>query len=241
MHDVVIIKVGTTFPTTALQFGDFDAWTSAAMGADVAVSVVDAEHGEQPPAPSQCAGVVITGSHSMVSDELPWSLALEDWLRDALAVGTPILGVCYGHQLLAKAAGGEVGYHPEGKEIGTVSVELLAEAENDPLFAGLLSPFLAQVTHSQTVLRLPPGATRLARNDFEPNQAYRLGETAYGVQFHPEYSVDIMRSYIEQQTEPLTAAGRDVDALLAAVGETPVAAQLLTRFVALLRARQTAS
>lgn len=234
MKQIVILKVGTTFPATGEQFGDFDDWTRAALGDALPVRSVDVEHGEALPAVAQCAGVVITGSHSMVTDELPWSVATEVWLRTLLEAGTPIFGVCYGHQLLAKAAGGEVGYHPQGKEIGTVPIELLPAAQDDVIFADLPSSFLAHVTHSQTVLQLPPGATRLACNAFEPNHAYRLGEFAYGVQFHPEYSAAIMRSYIEQQADALTAAGRDVSAILDGVADTPVAASLLQRFVAMV-------
>ena len=66
-------------------------------------------------------------------------------------------GICYGHQLLAKAAGGEAGYHPRGKEIGTVRVDLVDGHNGDALFQSLPNSFAAHVTHSQTVLQLPGG------------------------------------------------------------------------------------
>lgn len=238
MKKLYILKVGSTFPATAAQFGDFDAWTAAGLGAmTVPISVWDVERGEDLPQPDQCAGVVITGSHAMVTDNLPWSVAIENWIPSLLDADIPLLGICYGHQLLARAAGGEVGYHPHGKEIGTVEVELLPAAALDLLFQNLPGPFLAHATHAQTVLRLPPGATRLAGNSFEPNHAFALGGCAWGVQFHPEYSAAIMRGYIQAQARSLETAGKAVVALLAGVTETPAAAAVLRNFATFVATR----
>lgn len=238
MKKLYILKVGSTFPATAKQFGDFDAWTSAGLGAmAIPTLVVDAEQGADLPRLEECAGVVITGSHAMVTDNLPWSLKLESWIPSLLGARVPLLGICYGHQLLARAAGGEVGYHPRGKEIGTVAIELLPAAARDPLFKALPTSFLAHATHAQTVLRLPPGATPLASNSFEPNHAFGLQGCAWGVQFHPEYSAEIMRVYIRAQASALEAKGKDVAALLATVTETPAAAATLKNFAALVKDR----
>lgn len=238
MKALYILKVGTTFPALAEQFGDFDDWTEAGLGAiPVPIAVWDVERGEALPNPEQCAGVVFTGSHAMVTDCLPWSVAIETWIPALLNAGIPLLGICYGHQLLARAAGGEVGYHPQGKEIGTVEVELLPAAAQDPLFQTLPDHFRAHATHAQTVLRLPPGATPLAGNSFEPNHAFALAGCAWGVQFHPEYSADIMRGYIQAQAPSLEKAGKDVAALLAGVAETPVAAAVLRNFATLVATR----
>ncbi len=166
----------------------------------------------------------------MVTDNLPWSIALEKWIPSLLSTGVPLFGICYGHQLLARAAGGEVGFHPQGKEIGTVAVDRLDAAIEDRLFHGLSASFPAHVTHTQTVLALPPGATRLAANRHEPNHAFRLGEVAWGVQFHPEYSADIMRAYIREQANEIVTTGMNLEALLQAVIPTPAAEDLPRRF-----------
>lgn len=230
-----ILKVGTTFPATAAALGDFDTWTRTALG-DLATPVViwDVEDDASLPAVQACAGVIITGSHAMVTDRLAWSVAIEDWLPALVEAEVPILGVCYGHQLLAQAMGGEVGYHPQGKEVGTREIELLPACAADPLFRSLPPSFLAHTTHAQTVLHLPPGAVRLAANLHEPNHAFRLGARAWGVQFHPEYTPPIMRAYIEQQAEVLTRMGQDVARLLDDVSATPFAAEVMTRFAALV-------
>lgn len=238
MKRLYIIKAGTTFRATAQQFGDFDSWTEAALGAvDVETAIVDAEHSASLPTVEECAGAVITGSHSMVTDNLPWSVKLERWMRLLLDSCTPLFGICYGHQLLARAAGGQVGDHPHGKEIGTVRVSLLPDCATDPVFHSLPLSFPVHVTHLQTVLRLPAAAKRLAANAYEPNHAFRVGEWAYGVQFHPEYTVGIMRSYIQEQKNELDAAGINVPKLLNDVGETPDSAQILRNFGKIVRER----
>jgi GMP synthase (glutamine-hydrolysing) len=238
MKKLYVIKVGTTFPTTAKLFGDFDMWTVTALGGvAVETCILNVEYGAALPMAGDCAGVVITGSHTMVTDELPWSVKLEKWIPSLLQDRIPLFGICYGHQLLARAAGGHVGLHPRGMEIGTVLVHLLSDCANDALFQSLPRSFAVHVTHSQSVLRLPPSATRLAANAHEPNQAFRLGDYAWGVQFHPEYNADIMRSYIEEQAEELKSAGLDVSNLLRAVSETPVAAETLRNFARIVEGR----
>ncbi|HCY87085.1 MAG TPA: glutamine amidotransferase, partial [Desulfobacteraceae bacterium] len=141
-----------------------------------------------------------------------------------------VLGICYGHQILARAMGGAVDYHPGGAEIGTVDIHCLPEAGKDVLFNDLPPVFKGHVVHSQTVTRLPEGAVLLARNEFEPHHGFRVGERAWGVQFHPEFSVPATRGYIHHMTATIQNQGKDRDMLLAALEETPYPAGLLRRF-----------
>lgn len=231
MKRLYILKVGSTFPATAKVLGDFDVWTMAALGdVQLETCIVDVEHGAPLPSAAESAGIVVTGSHSMVTDGLPWSIELEKWIPSLLDAGTPFFGICYGHQLLARAAGGDVAFHPRGQEIGTVQVHLLPDCDHDVLFRSVPQTFLAHVSHSQSVLRLPPKATLLAFNSFEPHHAFRVGECAWGVQFHPEYNAAIMRSYIKEDITELESSGRNISDLLRAVKETPIAAQTLWNF-----------
>lgn len=231
MSNLFIIKAGTTFPSTARQWGDFDLWIVKGLNLSLGdVCVVDAENGEVLPDVEACSGVIVTGSHAMVTDRLPWSVAIAAWIPSLVEAAVPFLGICYGHQLLAHALGGHVGFHPSGRETGTVNVHLLPDSSADKLFHTLPSPFKAHASHAQTVLSLPQGAIRLASNSFEPNHAFRFGSCAWGVQFHPEYDARIMESYIVQREKELAAAGRDVSELLRTIENTPVAAAILRRF-----------
>jgi len=226
-----IIKAGTTFPDTMLEYGDFDLWTVKGLGGrDDRICIIDAEHGDPLPDANECAGVVVTGSHDMVTDNLPWSVRVAEWIPSLVDGSVPFLGICYGHQLLAHALGGKVGFHPEGTEAGTVEINLLPGCADDPLFGSMPSSFAAHVTHSQTVVLLPKGAVRLAMNHFEPNHAFRAGRCAWGVQFHPEYTADIMRSYIINEKDDLIREGIDFRTVLDSVKETPAAASILRRF-----------
>ena len=101
-----------------------------------------------------------------------------------MRAGTPFWGACLGVQLLAASLGGRVYAGPE-PEVGLLPVTLTADALADPVFAGLPRELLTLQWHGDT-FDLPPGAVRLAGSPAYPNQAFRFGERAYGVQFHLE-------------------------------------------------------
>jgi len=116
MKRLYIVKTGTTFPDTQKEFGDFDAWIRAGLEkakADIHVLDVRRE-GPVPllPVARACAGIVITGSHAMVTERHPWSVQLEKWVPFLLESRVSLLGICYGHKLLAQAVGGRVEIHP---------------------------------------------------------------------------------------------------------------------------------
>lgn len=234
MKKLLIIKAGSTFTETARKYGDFEDMIRRGTGLQPGrVEVVDALRSGRLPAPSSCCGAIITGAHCMVTDNLPWSLALEAWIRSLVTAAVPLLGICYGHQLLGRAMGGQVGDHPRGKEVGTFDIRLRREAREDPLFSALPAEFPVHTTHSQSVLTLPSGAVLLAENDYEPHHAFKIGSCAWGVQFHPEYDSRIMRDYILAQTDSLADSGQQADSLLRAVRETPAAYSLLRKFTSL--------
>ncbi len=229
-----VLKLGSTYDHLREERGDFEDWTAAALGVTRAdLTVVDVRAGDPLPAATDCDGIILTGSHAMVSHREPWSEAVAAWLPGIVAAEVPLLGICYGHQLLAHAFGGVVDDHPRGKEIGTVHVGLTPAAADDPLFSHMPPDFCAHATHTQSVLTLPNGAVHLAGNDFEPHHALRIGRRAWGVQFHPEYTTRHMADYIDGQAETLTTAGHDIDALHRTVTPTPEATELLRRFMAL--------
>lgn len=228
---LLILKTGSTFPSLASAHGDFEDWIQQGLGTSpFPIQVVDARH-EPIPEPQSLAGVVITGSHAMVSEREAWSEKVAAWLRTAVQAQLPVLGICYGHQLLAHCLGGAVGYHPQGIEIGSVDVRLQPTAATDPLLRTLPQAFPAHVVHKQSVRTLPEGAVLLAGNAHEPHQAFRVGPAAWGVQFHPEFSPAAMRGYIQQLSPELRDDGHDPATLEAGVIDTPVAASVLQNFM----------
>jgi GMP synthase (glutamine-hydrolysing) len=238
---LLIVKTGSTHDHIRQRMGDFDDWiaTGLRQGGNPGIAVFDAQGSAPLPDLKRVAGIVITGSHAMVSDREPWSEALVPWLRQAVAWATPVLGICYGHQLLAHALGGEVWYPPGGVEIGTVRVHRHAASDGDPLLGSLPRDFEAQSTHWQSVRRLPPEAVLLAGNALEPHHAFRVGPCAWGVQFHPEFSDAALRAYLEGSGPKLATVGLDAQAIAAAVHPTPWAASLLPGFAKLVASKRS--
>jgi GMP synthase (glutamine-hydrolysing) len=232
---LAILKTGSVREEVAVV-GDFEDWIRCGLGVPVdATRVVDVAAGDRLPEPTALSGVVISGSRGNVTDRPDWLEPAADWIRALHAADVPVLGICFGHQLIAHALGGEVGWNPAGYEIGTVDVEKLPAAAGDPLLGDLPSPFPAHEVHYQTVSRLPEGAVHLARSAGDPVQAFRCG-SAWGVQFHPEFADDTMRAYLRDQSAVVREVGRDPEAILAAVRPSP-AGQVLARFARLARER----
>lgn len=232
---ILILKTGSTHAHIREQLGDFEDWIAAGLrdgGAEVVVHDATASDAP-PPAHHSLAGVVITGSHAMVSECEPWSEALVPWLQAAVKQQMPVLGICYGHQLLAHALGGAVAHHPEGVEIGTVTVERQGAADGDRLLGGLPETFPAQAVHWQSVRHLPPGAVLLASSAHEPHHAFRIGSCAWGVQFHPEFSDAALRAYLAGIGPLLAGEGLDAAGIAARLQPTPEAASVLPRFARL--------
>jgi GMP synthase (glutamine-hydrolysing) len=236
MRKILIIKTGSTLPALKSRRGDFEQWIMAGMRVSPAdVTVVDVTAGEPLPPNGDHAGVVITGSHSMVTEHARWSERTARWLALETSQETPILGICYGHQLLGYALGGTVDQNPMGWELGTVEVELEEPASRDELLGGMTSMLRVHVSHTQSVLRLPQGAVRLARSSREANQAFRVGRTAWGVQFHPEFDSEIVQAYINYCRRKLMAEGQDPDQLLRDSQDPARGEEILHRFAEVTR------
>jgi GMP synthase (glutamine-hydrolysing) len=214
------------------RYGRFPHWIRVAAGLEASEAVVvNVEQGGVLPRREGFAGVIVTGSAAMVTDRAEWSERSADWLRDAAHDGMSLLGICYGHQLLAHALGGEVADNPAGRESGTVRIDLHPPAQEDPLFSRMPLTFAAHSTHVQTVLRPPEGATVLAKSEQDGCHAFRWRDRAWGVQFHPEFATHHMRGYVALRGEELKKAGRCPTTIARDVTAAPQARKLLRRFV----------
>jgi GMP synthase (glutamine-hydrolysing) len=235
MKNICIVKTGSTFPATRADFNDFEDWIISRL--DLTQSspfTVNVQSGEPLPDLKGCDGVILTGSHSMVTDEDTWSQQTAQWLRGVVDQEIPLLAICYGHQLLAKSLGGVSDYHSNGMEIGTVEVHLTDDVQDDPMFCELPDRLFAHTIHSQTVLELPYGAVRLAYNSHDENHAFRIGKCAWGVQFHPEFNKAIMNSYIEEVAKTGKFDADRKQLLLKQSQETEESNALLKKFESLI-------
>ena len=158
--------------------------------------------GTPPPRPLESYDAVLVFGGAMHADHdewHPWLLPETRWLEQLLTGGTPVLGVCLGVQLLARAAGEWVGPLPE-PEIGWHEVELTDAGVDDPVLGALPRTFTALQWHHYTY-DVPAGAVELARSA-SCTQAFRLGEACWGVQFHPEVTQSQIDGWIADTSDP---------------------------------------
>ncbi|MBP2473858.1 GMP synthase-like glutamine amidotransferase [Crossiella equi] len=165
------------------------------------------------PIPSTVEGhraLVCLGGEMGALDDLqhPWLKDVRALLSHAVSKQVPVLGVCLGAQLLAVATGGQVRPGEAGPEVGTLLVAKRDAAGGDPLFDPMpMTPDVLQF-HSDEIHVLPPGATLLASSPKYPHQAFRVGNSAYGVQFHIETTPEIIQTWVEHAPEEAGFAPR---------------------------------
>lgn len=232
---IAIIKTGSTYPQISDHYGDFEQWIVNGLGGVAPVWVINPTLGDNMPVATDLAGIIITGSHAMVTDQAEWMTDLIHWLYRTIHQhpSLPVLGLCFGHQLLAQALGGEVADNPMGIEVGTVALRLTQAGHQDALLSAIENHPWAQVVHKQSVLTPPPGAAVLASNVHDACQAFRYGECVWGVQFHPEFSADVMRAYLQALSgDSLTQ--QQVDTYLQEVRECEDASSILAGFARLI-------
>ena len=225
-----ILVTGDPVPRTQERAGGFANLVRAGLAGawDGGFVDVEARNDAALPSAEQFAGLIVTGSASSVTERAPWMLRVEEYLARAVEREHPVLGICFGHQLLGQALGGMVEQNPRGREMGTVKLDIVAD---DPLLDRSIEPALAHTTHVDAVTVLPEAARILATTELDPHAALRFGERAWGVQFHPEFDQQVMKEYVETRSELLAQEGRDPQAMLRAITAAEAGQLVLRRFV----------
>ncbi|RCG28224.1 type 1 glutamine amidotransferase [Sphaerisporangium album] len=196
--------------------GFFEEWLTAA---GTTPELVRPYLGEKVPAEVSAHGLLVLGGAASAWDDAgyPWLPATRALIRHAVDTSLPTLGICLGAQLMTLACGGRVERGAAGLEVGLRPVAPLPAAAGDHLLAALPAAPMAVQYHQDAMTVLPDGAVPLVTGDPYPNQAYRLGERAWAVQFHPEASPAVFRSWTAPNAGELAAAGYDAARLDAVV------------------------
>ncbi|MCF5878844.1 glutamine amidotransferase [Aeromonas veronii] len=168
----------------------------AALAPELEFRVWSALDGELPEDLHECDAWLITGSRHDAYSDIPWIQALRAWIRQAHDADVKLAGVCFGHQVIAQALGGEVVKSTKGWGLGVSVHPMLAD---EPWMAPARDQIRILASHQDQVALLPPGATRLAGNDFCPNFMFLQGDNIVAIQGHPEFSVEYNRALIERR------------------------------------------
>ena len=183
------------------------------------------------PSPENISGMIIGGSEYMLSSgNDPWVNRLKNYIENAAGKNTPILGVCFGHQLLGQTFGATI-KNKNPREFGTVKITLSEQGRKDKLFRGLDNRLDVLMAHGDTVENLTPAIHSLAFNDYTQNQAIAINDNIRGVQFHPEFSVEIMKALLHARKEDSSTKGSDIKAANTHLRNAPDAKIVLNNFI----------
>lgn len=196
--------------------GWWGTWlTEAGLDLDIHHGYLDADM----PGPGGYDGLLVLGGAMGPSEDqaCPWLPGVRRLLADAVAADLPTFGICLGAELMTVACGGHVRRGPAGPELGVCEIELTAAAAADPVLGVLPSRCRVLQWHWEEMDALPPGAVTLATSPAYRHQAFRLGDSAWGVQGHPEVTAEIAAVWSGEDGPLLRDAGRDPDELVAEV------------------------
>jgi len=233
MKKLLIVKTGSTFDLVKQKYGDFEDMLLKASGIEQGlVEVFDAKDETLTfPTPDKYAGIIITGSHDMMTFADDWMLDLKEWIMTIPGTGTPTLGICFGHQAMAEAFGGKVDYRDWGPEVGYVKVKFESETYNDQLFNFMHDKAWVYQYHSQSVVELHKQGVLLGSNNIDFYQVIKYNDYMWSCQFHPEFTDDVLKEYINLNALHLTSEGLDPYELLTRLQPDETGNKLLKRFV----------
>lgn len=177
------------------------------------------------PNPMDYDGVIMTGSAAMLEEDLEWMKAAKSLINVCLTNDVPFLGVCFGHQVLGSVCGARVGPNPKGRKNGSAKVTVCDPAR---IFSNLPNSFYAQESHRDVILEDRSEFKIIAQAEHDDRHAIKVGSKAFGVQFHPEWNIDISKAYIHARREAL--GEEKFQSGIASLRESPVAQSILHEF-----------
>jgi len=194
---VGILETGRPPESLQVQWGTYADMVRTMLGPDHTYRTYDVQAGELPADAAECAAYVVTGSEAGVYEDRPWIAPLFETLRRVRG-HAKLIGLCFGHQAMAQAFGGEVVKSPKGWGLGMQRYEIVEPP------AEMVEPlaFAIPAFHQDQVTVLPPGARVLARNRFTPFAAIGYDDDTVSVQGHPEFSPAFSAALITAQRDP---------------------------------------
>ena len=195
MKDVLIIDCGPSLSDVSTHYGVAPEWIMESLkNKGCNFTWVKPYVGDKIQSNNADAWI-ITGSPCSVYNCEAWMVNLEKEMKNIQSSQIPVLGICFGHQLIAKCFGGTVELNPQGWELGAYPVQFTAAGKKSQLFSGMEENAIVYESHQDSVTVLPENAIELAKNN-KGNQAFMIHDNFYGVQFHPEFSWEVIKMYV---------------------------------------------
>jgi GMP synthase (glutamine-hydrolysing) len=197
---LLIISAGPGIDQIRDQYGHATDWISnLATSSNIQIDINNIYANEDFDK-SYYDGWIITGSASSVIDNHDWIKLLKNKIIYANKYSIPILGICFGHQIISSALGGNVVHNDRGWELGSYKIEITEAGLSSKLFNNIELNDYFYFSHEDIVSKLPIGAVELANNSMGL-QSFSVANQIFGVQFHPEFTVDIMDQYVKVRYE----------------------------------------
>ncbi|GFE65913.1 type 1 glutamine amidotransferase [Litoreibacter roseus] len=224
-----ILQCGHTLPDTRARFGDFpEMFASLLDGHGFTYAAYDVEQMVFPETVDTCDGWLLTGSRHGAYEDHPFIPPLEQFIRDAYAAAVPMVGICFGHQIIAQALGGHVEKFKAGWSVGLTDYRFESEG-NAKLNAW----------HQDQVIRIPDDAKIIASSDFCETAALAYGNRALTIQPHPEFGGDFIEHYASSRKGTLDYPDDRMDRALARASEPDDNGKIATQIAAFFKQSRT--
>lgn len=155
-------------------------------------------HGEYPDNINECDAYLITGSKASAYEDITWITQLKDYIKVLVGQRKKLVGICFGHQIIAEALGGRVQKNQSGWGVGLMSSNVLRAK---PWMKPAQEHYLLLVSHQDQVTKLPTNAESISSNAFCPNSSYQIGKHVLTFQGHPEFTADFLRQSMQGRRE----------------------------------------
>ena len=228
MRRLTILQTDSVVPELQPEFGDYpDMFARLLRAGALDIDVIDAR--QTLPTAGHSPAYLITGSKHSVYDPLPWIEALAEFLKVELRGGARVVGICFGHQLIAHFFGGHVGKYEGGWAVGGHDASVL---QAQPWMEPRAAQFRILSSHQDQVLRAPDDAAVFARSEFCPISGFTLGDQVLTFQGHPEFEKGYSRQLMMRRRELLgDATVDDGIASLSAPLDDELVASWILRFL----------
>ncbi len=196
MKKVAILSAGPGLPEIVEKYGHSSEWIPLALSSyDIEFDIMKVYENDFSPILNYDA-FIITGSKYSVYDQIDWIISLKKYIHEIVSLKMPVLGICFGHQILAESLGGKVVKNIHGWELGSYKIKLTRDGKQSPLFKNILNDDIFYESHQDVVSELPAGSVQLAFTE-KGNQSFVYNDYIYGVQFHPEFTWEVTRKLMD--------------------------------------------